>query len=75
MLVPLLVISNVALLHMNFNFSTRVLWVPSSNIFTIANLDISSGNGVLTFINFCSLGFRINLCSGKMGTDQFRNLK
>ena len=75
MLVSLLVISNVAFLHMNFNFSMKVLWVPSSNIFTIANLDISPRNGVLTFINLCSLGFRINLCSSKMGTHQFRNLK
>ena len=32
-------------------------------------------NGALTFINFCSLGFKIKLCSGNMGTDQFRNLK
>ena len=49
--------------------------MPTSNIFTIANLDISCRNGSLTFINFSSLGFRINLCPGKMGTDQFRNLK
>ena len=71
----LLVISNVALFCMNFNFSTRVLWVPPSNIITIANQDISSMNGALIFINFCLLGFKIILCSGNMGTDQFRNFK
>ena len=32
-------------------------------------------NVALTFINFCLLGFQIILCSGNMGTDQFRNLK
>ena len=73
--VPLLVISNVALFCMNFNFSNRVMWVPPSNIFTIANPDISSMKGALTFYQFFSLGFKIILCSGNMGTDQFKNVK
>ena len=52
--VPLLVISNVVLFCMNFNFSTRVLWVSPSNIFNIANPDLSSMNGVLTLsISVC----------------------
>ena len=49
--------------------------MPLSNIFTIANPDISSTNEALTFINFCSLGFKIILCSGSIGTDLFKNLK
>ena len=70
---PLFVMSSMALFHMNFNFSKRVLWVPPTNILTMANPKISSINGVFTFINFCSLGFKIVQSSGNMGTDLFKN--
>ena len=36
---------------------------------------ISSINGAFTFINFCSLGFKIVHCSGNIGMDLFKNLK
>ena len=49
--------------------------MPLSNIFTIANPDISSRNGALTCINFCSLGCKIVHCSGNIGTYLFKNLK
>ena len=51
--------SNIALFHMNFNFMNRELWVPLSSILTMANPEISSVNWAFTFINFCSLGFKI----------------
>ena len=37
--------------------------------------EISSTNGALTFISFCSFGFNITSFSGKMGTDLFKNVK
>ena len=73
--VPLFVMSNIALFHMNFNFINRVLWIPLSNILIMANPEISSNNGAFTFINFCSSGFKIVQLSGNMGTDLFKNLK
>ena len=42
---PLLAMSNVAALHMNFSFSKIVLYVFPSNILIIARPDISSING------------------------------
>ena len=46
-----------------------------SNILIMMNPDISSINGVSTFINFCSIGL-ITMCSfGKNGTDLFQKLK
>ena len=74
-LVPLFVMSNMALFHVNFNFDSRVLWVPPSNILTIARPEISSINGAFTFIHFCSLGFKIMQFSRNIGTDLFKNLK
>ena len=65
----------MALFCINFNFNKRVLWVPPSNILTMANPEISSINGAFTFINFCSLDFKIVHFSGNMGTDLFKNLK
>ena len=56
-------------------FINKVLWVPPSNILTIASPEISSINGAFTCINFCSLGFIITWFSGNMGTDLFKNLK
>ena len=35
-LVPLLVMSSIALFCTNVNFNNRVLWVPPSNILTMA---------------------------------------
>ena len=46
--VPLFTISNIAMLHVNFSFISKVLWVPPSSI--IANPDISSINGVFTLL-------------------------
>ena len=74
-LVPLFVMFNMALFHMNFNFNNRVLWVPLSNILTMARPEISSINGAFTFINFCSLGFKNKQFSGNIGRDLFKNLK
>ena len=65
----------MALFHVNFNFNNRVLWVPPSNILTMARPEISFINGAFTFINFCSLGFKIIQFSGNIGTDLFKNLK
>ena len=73
--ITLFVWSSMALLCVNFSFNKRVLWVPLSNILTMANPEISSINGAFTFINFCSLGFKIVQFSGNMGTDLFQNLK
>ena len=73
--VPLSTISNIAVFHVNFSSINKVLWVPPSNILTIANPQISSINGAFTFINFCSLGFKITQSSGNMGRDLFKNLK
>ena len=72
---PLLAMSNVAALHMNFHFSNIVLCVFPSNILTSASPDISSINGPFTLINFHSFGFNIVCSFGKMGKDLFKNLK
>ena len=60
---------------MNISFINRALWVTPSNILTIANPNISSINESVTFINFCSLGFRITWSIEKIGNDLFKNLK
>ena len=72
---PLLTMSNMALFHVNFNFIKRVLWVPPSKILTMVIPEISSTNGALTFISFCSFGFNILFISGNMGTDLFKNFE
>ena len=63
--VPLFTISSTAMLHANFGFISNVLWVSLSNIFTMAKPDISSINEAFTFINLCSLGFKIMQSIGK----------
>ena len=73
--VPLFTMSKIAALHVNFNFISKVLWVPASSILTIARPDISSINVAFTFINFCSFGFKIIQSTGEMGNDLFKNLK
>ena len=73
--VPLFTISNMALFHVNFSFINRVLWALPSNILTIANPKISSINGAFTFINFCSLGFKIKQSSRNMGIESVQKLK
>ena len=73
--VPLFTISNIALFCVNFSFINKVLWVPPSNIWTIASPEISSMKGAFTSIRFCSLGFKITQFSGNMGMDLFKNLK
>ena len=45
--VLLFTISNTALFQVNFSFINKVLWVPPSNILTIASPEISSINGLL----------------------------
>ena len=52
---PLLAMSSVTALHMNFSFCNIVLYMFPSSILIIAKPDISSINGALTLINFCSL--------------------
>ena len=73
--VALVTMSNMTLFHVNFNFINRVLWVALSKILTMASPKISSTNGALTFISFCSCGFNITSFSGNMGMDPFKNLK
>ena len=46
-----------------------------SKILTMVNPKISSTNGALTFISFCSFGFNITSFSGNMGKELFKNLK
>ena len=53
----------------------NMLWVPPSNILHIASPEISSINGAFTFINLCSLGFKITWFSGNMGMDFLKKLK
>ena len=72
---PLLIISNVAVLYMNFNFNSMVLYVLPSSFLIMAKSDISSTNGAFTLINFCSLGFSTIHSFGKMGRDLFKKLK
>ena len=73
--VPLLTISNIGVLHVNFNFINMGLYVLPSRILIIAKPDISSMNGASTLISFCYLGFKTTHSFGKMGRDLFRNLK
>ena len=54
---PILVISNVAEFHTNFNLSIIVLCVFLSSTISTANNDISPMNGASTFINLCSFNF------------------
>ena len=72
---PLLAMSNVAELCMNFSFSNIVLCVVPSNILTITTPDISSINGAFNLINFHSFGFNTVSSFGKKGKDLFKNLK
>ena len=67
--------SSIALFHVDFSFNNRALWVPPSNILTMARPEISSMNEAFTFINFYSLGFKIAQYSGNIGTDLLKNLK
>ena len=67
---PLLVISNKAEFHMNFNWSIIVLCMVLSSTLIIASPDISSTNGAPTFISFCSFGFITILTFGKIGKEQ-----
>ena len=64
--------SNIAVFHVNFSFINMVLWVPPSDILTIASPEILSINGAFTFIIVCSLGFKITWLSENMGTDLFK---
>ena len=52
-----------------------MLWLPQSNILTVASAEILSMNGAFTFISFCSLDFKIVQLSQNMGMDLFKNLK
>ena len=72
---PLLVISNIAENHTNFNLSIIVLCVFLSSTLIIANPDISSINGASTFINLCFFVFNIMHSFGKIGKDLFKKLK
>ena len=72
---PLLPMSSAAGLCMNFSFSNIVLCVFPSSILIITNPDISSINGALTLISFCSFGFSTIHSFGKMGKDLFKKLK
>ena len=65
--------SKTALLCINFSFINKVLLVFPSIILIIANPEISSTNGALTFTSFCSVGFNIRSFSGYKGTDLLKN--
>ena len=58
----------------NFNFITTVHCSLVSNIFTLAQPEISSTNGASIFINFLSFGFTSTYSFEKNGKDLFRNL-
>ena len=73
--VPLFTISIIAALHVNFSFIKKVLWVPPSHILTMANPYILSINRAVTFINLCSLGFKIMWSIGKIGNDLFQKFE
>ena len=66
---PAFLMSKTALLHVNVSFINRVLLVFPSIILIIANTEILSINGALTFASFCSSGFNIISFSGYIGTD------
>ena len=70
---PLLIISNVTELCMNFNLSIIVLCVFLPSTLIIANPDISSINGASTFISFCSFGFNTTWSFEKIGKGLFKN--
>ena len=63
---PLLVMSTVAEFHKKFNLSIILLCVFLSNTLIIADPDISSINGVSTFINLCPFGFNTMHSLGKL---------
>ena len=71
----LLVISNVAKFHTNFNMSIIVLCVFLYSTLIIANCDISSINSASTFINLYPFGFNTMHSFGKIGMDLFKKLK
>ena len=72
---PVLVISNIADLHMNSNMSITVLCVFLGSTLIIANPDISSMKGASTFINLYSFGFNTMHSFRKIGKDLFKKLK
>ena len=69
---PLFVISNVAKLCGNSNFSIIVFCMFLSNTLIIASPEISSINGASTFINFCSLVVNTMHSFGKIGINLFK---
>ena len=70
---PAFLMSKSALLHVNFSFINRVLFVFLSMILIIAKPKILSTNGALTFTNFCSSSFSIISFLGYIGTNLFKN--
>ena len=72
---PVLVISYIAEFHTNFNLSIIVFCVFLSSTLIIANPDITSINGVFTFINLCFFGFNTIHSFGKIGMDLLKKLK
>ena len=59
---PLFVMYKIARFHVNFNLSIIEFCAFLSKTLIITNPDISSMNGVSTFINFYSIGFK-TICS------------
>ena len=72
---PVLVMSNIAQFHINFDLSIIVLFVFLCSTLIIANPDISPINDDSTFINLCSFGFNTMCSFGKNSMDLFKNLK
>ena len=70
----LLVISSIAILHVNLTFNIIILWSDLSNSFIMAKPEILSRNGAI-FISLCFFGFNTVSSFGNMGTDQFKKLK
>ena len=67
--------SSITVFHVNLNFNIIVLWVDLSNNFIIAKPEISSKNGISTFISICSFGFYTISSFGNKGIDLFKKLK
>ena len=70
----LLVMSSIAIFHVNLTLNITVICVDLSNKFIIDKPEISSKNGASIFISFCSFGFNNISSFGNQGNDLFKKL-
>ena len=71
----LLVMSNIAIFHVNLTFNIIILWVDLSSNFVMAKPEILSKNGAFILISFRSFGFNHVSPFGNMGFDLFKKLQ